>query len=372
MAPMTFESPPDFSMPGMDTMDTLSKERSLSFDDDDDIDVKNMSSEEKKLRKMEKEKTKRANINTQFDKLCQVLAMGQASRVEKIAVLNETIKTVTQLKEENDGLRAQKQRMLEELERRRRTHPSKPSQTPTQPESDLPDVPEQNTFAAPTNMEPVTLPQSDGFVTFDASFDTTFDTSGVDNAASIANNGFANNGFANNGFANNGFANNGFANNGFANNGFANGYANNGYANNGYANNGYANNGYANNGHGNQAQSKPYGFHNDGFATPAAQFPLMTFPKEFKPDLMQKPMFNHKFMQMEEDTEMNSFFATDEPDDLEFAFGPSASKSSGQGLLDQKLEPGFAHMLEDISKIPDDLDVDMFLENNDTSEMLAF
>jgi hypothetical protein len=100
----------------------------LEEEDDDDlnIDTTNMTQEEKnqikqqrKLRKMNREKLKRAKLNNQFDHLCEILAMGRTTRVEKLAVLNETIRTVCMLKAENDGFRAQNQRIKEELERRR-------------------------------------------------------------------------------------------------------------------------------------------------------------------------------------------------------------------------------------------------------------
>lgn len=100
----------------------------MSFDDDEDddlnIDTANLTQEEKndikmqrKLRKMYREKQKRSKLNNQFDYLCKILAMGRSTRVEKLTVLNETIRVVRRLKAENDGLKEQKRRMKNELQR---------------------------------------------------------------------------------------------------------------------------------------------------------------------------------------------------------------------------------------------------------------
>lgn len=107
----------------------------LDDDDDDDlnIDTSNMTQEEKndikqqrKLRKMNREKLKRAKLNNQFDHLCQMLSMGRSTRVEKLAVLNEAIRNICKLQAENDGLRMQKQYIKHELERRRTGNGSMP------------------------------------------------------------------------------------------------------------------------------------------------------------------------------------------------------------------------------------------------------
>jgi len=101
----------------------------LDDDDDDDlnnIDTSNMTQEEKdalrklrKLRKMNREKLKRAKLNDQFVYLSKMLAIGSTTRIEKLTVLNETIRAVHKLQHENDGLRQQKKRIMEELDRRR-------------------------------------------------------------------------------------------------------------------------------------------------------------------------------------------------------------------------------------------------------------
>lgn len=95
------------------------------YDDDLNIDTSNMTQAEKnaikyqrKLRKMNREKLKRAKLNNQFQYLSQMLSMGRTNRVEKLTVLNEAIRTVCQLQAENDGLRFQKTRIQEELDRR--------------------------------------------------------------------------------------------------------------------------------------------------------------------------------------------------------------------------------------------------------------
>lgn len=99
----------------------------LDDEDDDDlnVDTSNMTQEEKndikhqrKLRKMNREKLKRAKLNNQFDHLSQMLSMGRSTRVEKLAVLNEAIRNICHLKAENDGLRIQKQQITQALEQR--------------------------------------------------------------------------------------------------------------------------------------------------------------------------------------------------------------------------------------------------------------
>lgn len=97
-----------------------------SFEDDDDdevIDTSHMTQEEKnevraqrKIRKMNREKQKRSKLNDQFDHLCQMLQMGRATRVEKLVVLNQTIRVVSQLKEENARLKQQRTHMKELLQ----------------------------------------------------------------------------------------------------------------------------------------------------------------------------------------------------------------------------------------------------------------
>lgn len=98
--------------------------RTLSLDDDDDddlnIDTSNMTQEEKnnlkaqrKLRKMNREKLKRSKVNDQFDHLCQVLHVGKTTRVEKLTVLNETLRALYQLKAENKLLKEQTKQMKE-------------------------------------------------------------------------------------------------------------------------------------------------------------------------------------------------------------------------------------------------------------------
>jgi len=97
-----------------------------SFDDDEDddlnIDTSHMTQEEKnelkaqrKLRKMNREKVKRSRLNDQFDHLCKLLAIGKSTRVEKLSVLNETIRHIQRLKTENDCLKKQKGSMSEVL-----------------------------------------------------------------------------------------------------------------------------------------------------------------------------------------------------------------------------------------------------------------
>lgn len=102
---------------------------SVEDDDDDDlnIDTSNMTQEEKndlkaqrKLRKMNREKLKRSKVNDQFDHLCRVLHVGKTTRVEKLTVLNETLRTVYQLKAENKMLKEQT-RQLKELRARRQS-----------------------------------------------------------------------------------------------------------------------------------------------------------------------------------------------------------------------------------------------------------
>jgi len=108
--------------------------RALSVEDDDDddlnIDTSNMTQEEKnelkaqrKLRKMNREKLKRSRVNDQFDHLCRVLHVGKTTRVEKLTVLNETLRTVYQLKAENKILKEQTRQMKELVVRRQNGEP---------------------------------------------------------------------------------------------------------------------------------------------------------------------------------------------------------------------------------------------------------
>lgn len=95
----------------------------LVIDDEDDdlnIDTSNLTPEEKqelknhrKLRKTNREKVKRSKLNDQFDHLCKMLAMDKATRVEKLSVLNATIKVLNQLRFENVTLKEQKRQMKE-------------------------------------------------------------------------------------------------------------------------------------------------------------------------------------------------------------------------------------------------------------------
>ena len=91
-------------------------------DDDDDlnIDTSNMTQEEKnelksqrKLRKMNREKLKRSRVNDQFDHLCRVLNASKTTRVEKLTILNETLRTLYALKAENKMLKEHTRRMSE-------------------------------------------------------------------------------------------------------------------------------------------------------------------------------------------------------------------------------------------------------------------
>jgi hypothetical protein len=104
----------------------------MDDDDDDDlnIDTSNMTQEEKnelkaqrKLRKMNREKLKRSRVNDQFDHLCRVLHVGKTTRVEKLTVLNETLRTVYQLKAENKILKEQARQMKDLLVRRQSGEP---------------------------------------------------------------------------------------------------------------------------------------------------------------------------------------------------------------------------------------------------------
>ena len=141
----------------------------LDDDEDDDlnIDTANMTQEEKnelkqqrKLRKMNREKLKRLKLNNQFDLLCSMLAINRSTRVEKLAVLNETIRTVCSLKAENDGMRAQSKRVREELRRRRE---SSGQQQPAAPQQVQPQqqVKMQQQFYAPQPLtkQPQSQPQ---------------------------------------------------------------------------------------------------------------------------------------------------------------------------------------------------------------------
>lgn len=94
-------------------------------DDDLNIDTSNMTQEEKnelkaqrKLRKMQREKVKRSRVNDQFDELCRVLHMGKSTRVEKLTVLNETLRAIYQLKADNKLLQEQTRQMRQLLARR--------------------------------------------------------------------------------------------------------------------------------------------------------------------------------------------------------------------------------------------------------------
>jgi len=64
------------------------------------------------------EKQKRSKLNDQFDHLCRMLQMGKTTRVEKLAVLNQTIRVVCQLKAENARLKEQRAQMKELLSQR--------------------------------------------------------------------------------------------------------------------------------------------------------------------------------------------------------------------------------------------------------------
>lgn len=112
-------------------------------DDLDNIDTSNMTQEEKdnlrklrKTRKMNREKLKRAKLNDRFVSLSQMLSIGRTTRVEKLTVLKETIRTLHQLQLENSGLKDQKKRIKEEIVKRRNggppfgvVNPSDPKQT---------------------------------------------------------------------------------------------------------------------------------------------------------------------------------------------------------------------------------------------------
>lgn len=95
----------------------------LDEDDDDDlnIDTSHMTPEEKaqlkvqrKLKKMSREKLKRSKVNDQFDHLCKVINAGKSTRVEKLTILNETLRTLYQLRAENKVLK-EHTRQLKEL-----------------------------------------------------------------------------------------------------------------------------------------------------------------------------------------------------------------------------------------------------------------
>jgi len=108
--------------------------RARVYDDDDDddinIDTTGMTQEEKdelkaqrKLKKMNREKRKRSKLNDQFDHLCRMLQMGKTTRVEKLAVLNQTIRVLCQLKAENARLKDQRYHMKELLNQRQKGVP---------------------------------------------------------------------------------------------------------------------------------------------------------------------------------------------------------------------------------------------------------
>jgi len=73
---------------------------------------------QRKQKKMNREKLKRSKLNLLFDHLCSVLAMGNNTRVEKLSVLNETIREVKQLRAQNEQLRQQRELIKGELVKR--------------------------------------------------------------------------------------------------------------------------------------------------------------------------------------------------------------------------------------------------------------
>lgn len=96
--------------------------RALAVDEDDDdevsIDTSDMTQEEKnelkaqrKIKKTNKEKFKRSQVNDQFDHLCRILNVGKSTRVEKLTVLNETLRELHLLKTENRQLKEQTQQI---------------------------------------------------------------------------------------------------------------------------------------------------------------------------------------------------------------------------------------------------------------------
>lgn len=99
----------------------------------------------RKLRKMNREKQKRSKLNDQFDHLCNMLQMGKATRVEKLAVLNQTIRVVCQLKEENIRLKQQRAQMKELLQSQNRSESLVQASEPTA-------VPPQDKMALPAEM----------------------------------------------------------------------------------------------------------------------------------------------------------------------------------------------------------------------------
>jgi len=69
----------------------------------------------RKMRKNNREKQRRSELNRKFDKLCSVLHLAKKTKTEKFIILTEAINLISQLRQENNGLRMEKQELRMEV-----------------------------------------------------------------------------------------------------------------------------------------------------------------------------------------------------------------------------------------------------------------